>query len=136
MLMNRCPLWFGQQNRWVLRRSLHDKPSDLQILNEVAPVIADWFRGRPWEWGPLVVTVRELARRRRLSLPADCELAACWEAAVPHATMLGDSFASVVVEFSYFGTRVDMPWPARDARGEWLHHDAVWLLDAVGTHGR
>ena len=135
-LLHRCPLWFGRVNRWILRRSLRGLPTDVQILAEVEDALACWFKGWPWDSDPLLVNVRDMARRRPLALPLDCRTVASLDRVLPNATLRGDSFASVAVEFVYFGSASAMPWPALDSSKAWRHFDCSWLLDVAGVdHG-
>lgn len=128
---NRCPLWFGA-NRWTLWRSLSGAPDEAAIVGDVQRVLQAWFSGYPWASSPLVGNVHGFARRRTLELPGEWVRAATVEDVIPRPTMLGDSFASVAVEFVYLGTRVDMPWPVLDLRGDWAPADCVWCLAEVG----
>lgn len=129
---NRAPLWPGL-NRWTLRRSLRDRPNDAEILRGAGDVLAAWFgAGQPWTpAAPLLGTVRALARRSPLDLA--CDVAAASDNVAPVPLMLGDSFATLALDFFYFGGARDLPWPVRDAAGAWLPIDCVWALDLVGV---
>lgn len=130
-LWNRCPLWPGRLNRWTVRRTLQGKPSDAEILRGVGDVLAAWFAPEhAWTSAPLLVNVRALARRK--SLEVGGEVAAASDFVEPVPCMLADSFATLAVDFVYFGAALDMPWPVRDASGAWLPIDCVWALDLVG----
>jgi hypothetical protein len=127
---NRAPLWAGL-NRWTVRRTLRDKPSDAQILAGASDVLAVWFAPEHgWSFAPLLGNVRALARRKSLELGGVVVAASDFVSPVP--SMLADSFATLALEFFYFGRATDMPWPVHDARGAWLPVDCVWALDLVG----
>lgn len=129
---NRCPLWRGRLNRWVLRRTLLGRPSDDEILRGVSDALAVWFDpSKLWGVPQLVGNVRRMRRRRPLEL--DGEVAATTDLLSSSPTMLGDSFASLSVEFLYFGQCVDMPWPVLDSFGRWEPFDCVWCVDLVGA---
>lgn len=130
--INRCPLWPGRLNRWILRRTLHDKPSDADILRGPGEVLGRWFDGsHAWGVNQLTGSVRALARRRPLELVG--ELGASARLLAPAPTMLGDCFASVAVDFLYLGAADDMPWPVLDASGLWEPSDCVWAAELVGV---
>jgi hypothetical protein len=130
--LNRCPVWRGGLNRWVLRRTLADKPTDGRILHETAKALGAWFDGR-FAWGvrQLAGSVRAMARRRPLE--REGALGASARLLSPAPTMAGDSFASVVVEFFYLGTADDMPWPVLGAGGLWEPFDCFWAAELVGV---
>jgi hypothetical protein len=131
MRANRCPLWPGRLNRWVVRRTLLDKPTDAEMLKGAREVLAVWFaREHAWGVGELVANVRGLARRRAIQLVG--EVAKTSDFLSPLPTMLADSFASLAVEFLYFGSETNMAWPVNDASGVWAPFDCVWALDLVG----
>ena len=94
-------------------------------------VLASWFaREHVWGVGELVANVRGLARRRAIELVG--EVAKTSDFLTPLPTMLGDTFASLAVEFLYFGSARDMAWPVLDEQGAWQPFDCVWALDLVG----
>jgi hypothetical protein len=129
--LNRCPLWRGL-NRWILRRTLLDRPSDGDILGGAGAALAHWFdRDLPWGVDALTGTIRGLARRRPLELEG--ELGASARLLVPAPTMAGDSFASVSCEFLYFGRADDMPWPVLGAGNRWEPFDCTWALELAGV---
>jgi len=130
--INRCPLWRGRLNRWILRRSLHDRPSDDLILQGVAEALGQWFdRSLPWGVSQLPGNVRGLARRRPLELVGELGATAALLAPVP--TMAGDSFASVALDFLYLGQADDMPWPVLGPGGRWDPFDCRWAAELVGV---
>jgi hypothetical protein len=130
--LNRCPVWRGALNRWVLRRTLRDKPSDADILQGTAQALGAWFDGGfAWGVSQLVGSVRAMARRRPLELVGP--LGASARLLSPAPTMAGDSFASVCVEFFYLGEATDMPWPVLGAGGLWEPFDCVWAAELVGV---
>jgi hypothetical protein len=101
------------------------------MLAGARDVLAIWFdRSHAWGVGELVANVRGLARRRALELVGDVAMTSDFLAPVP--LMLGDSFASLAIEFLYFGSADAMPWPALDAAGAWERLDCIWALDLVG----
>lgn len=125
-------MWRGRLNRWVVRRTLRGSPTDAEILDGVRGVLAIWFaREHLWGVGELVANVRGLARRRAIELVG--EVAKTSDFISPLPLMLGDSFASLAVEFLYFGRCVDMPWPVLDGAGAWEPIDCIWALDIVGV---
>lgn len=131
--LNRCPVWRGGLlNRWILRRSLQDKPSDAEILQGIGKALGAWFDGR-FAWGvrQLGGNVRGLARRRPLDLVGP--LGATARLLSPAPTMAGDSFASVCVDFFYLGEATDMPWPVLSSGGLWWPFDCSWALELVGV---
>lgn len=129
---NRCPLFPGRLNRWVLRRTLRGRPTDAEILQGAGDVLARWFSpALGWGAEVLIAHVRAVARRKALELSG--ELAAAAQACSPAPLMLGDSFASVAVDFLYFGRAPNMPWPVLDQAGEWLPLDCVWALELAGA---
>lgn len=79
--------------------------------------------------GQLVGNVRALARRRPLELG---ELGASAQCLSSPPTMLGDSFASVRVEFLYLGAADNMPWPVLGRGGLWEPFDCLWAAELVG----
>jgi hypothetical protein len=125
--VNRCPLFRGRLNTWIVRRSLRDAPSDARMLVGVRAALMRWFGDDGA--ASVVAAVRALARRRTLELGGD--VAASSDYVSPAPLMLGDSFASLRVEFLYFGAADDLPWPVLDERGAWLPVDCVWALDLV-----
>jgi len=129
--LNRCPLWHGV-NRWILRRTLLDRPTDADIFAGARAALAHWF-DREFAWGvdALTGSIRGLARRRTLELEG--ELGASARLLVPAPTMAGDSFASLSFEFLYFGRADDMPWPVLAAGGRWEPFDCVWAVELVGV---
>lgn len=128
---NRCPLFRGRLNRWILRRTLVGRPTDADMLGDVAVVLGQWFSpSHVWGVGELVGNVRGLARRRTLDVVG--EVAATSDFLKPVPCVLGDAFASLAVEFFYFGRAVDMPWPVLDCEGHWSPLDCVWFVDVVG----
>ena len=130
--INRCPLWRGRLNRWILRRTLLGNPSDAEILRGAGEALGCWFdRGLPWGVAELTGNVRGLARRRPLELVG--ELGASARLLAPAPTMAGDSFASVAVEFFYFGRATDMPWPVLGSDGRWEPFDCTWAAELVGV---
>lgn len=130
--LNRCPLWRGRLNRWILRRTLHGKPSDAEILRGAAEALGVWFDGsHAWGVNELTGSIRGFVRRRPLELVG--ELGASARMLVPAPTMLGDCFASVAVEFLYFGAANDMAWPVLGSDGRWEPSDCVWAAELVGV---
>lgn len=128
---NRAPLWRGRLNRWIVRRTLHGNPSDEVMLRGVSDALRFWFaREHLWGVGELVGNVRALARRRTLPIVGDVAARSGLLSPVP--CMLDDSFASLAVDFVYFGRCIDMPWPVLDAAGRWEPVDCVWCVDIVG----
>jgi hypothetical protein len=130
--VNRCPLWRGRLNRWILRRTLIGRPTDADILRGTSSALEIWF-DRAWPWGvpELAGNVRALARRRPLELVG--QLGASARLLVPAPTMAGDSFASVSVEFLYCGAANDMAWPVLGADGRWDPSDCIWAAELVGV---
>jgi len=130
--INRCPLWRGRLNRWILRRTLRGNPSDAEILRGTADALGSWFDGAlPWGVATLAGSVRAIARRRTLELVG--ELGASARLCVPAPTMAGDSFASVSLEFLYLGPANDMAWPVLSAGGLWSPSDCTWAAELVGV---
>lgn len=130
--INRCPLWRGRLNRWVLRRTLDDRPTDAAILQGVGEALGRWFdRGLPWGVNQFTGNVRGLARRRPLGLVG--ELGSSARLLSPAPTMAGDSFASVSLEFLYLGEADDMPWPVLGPGGLWEPFDCQWAAELVGV---
>jgi len=130
--INRCPLFRGRLNRWILRRTLRGNPSDTDILEGVAVALGRWFdRALPWGVSEIVGSVRALARRRPLELVG--ELGATARLLVPAPTMAGDSFASVALEFLYLGPATDMAWPVLSSDGQWTPSDCTWAAELVGV---
>lgn len=130
--LNRCPVWRGGLNRWVLRRTLQDKPSDADILHGAGKALGAWFDGGfPWGVRHLAGNVRAMARRRPLELAGT--LGASARLLSPAPTMAGDSFASVVVDFFYLGEADDMPWPVLGPGGLWEPFDCSWAAELVGV---
>jgi hypothetical protein len=130
--INRCPLWRGRLNRWILRRTLHDKPTDAAILHGTSEALGRWFDGDlPWGVKQLTGNVRALARRRPLELVG--ELGASARLLAPAPTMAGDTFASVSVEFLYLGAADDMAWPVLGPGGRWEPFDCTWAAELVGV---
>lgn len=131
-LINRCPLWRGRLNRWILRRTLLDRPSDADILQGTRQAFESWFdRELPWGVKQLTGSVRAMARRRPLKLVGD--LGASARLLAPAPTMAGDSFASVSVEFLYLGEAEHMAWPVLGFGGRWEPFDCVWAAELVGV---
>lgn len=130
--INRCPLWRGRLNRWILRRSLQGNPSEAEILKGTRAALERWFaRDLPWGVDQLLGSVRAIARRRPLELVG--ELGASARLLAPAPTMAGDSFASVSVEFLYFGEASNMPWPVLDREGCWAPSDCTFAAELVGV---
>lgn len=130
--LNRCPLWRGRLNRWILRRSLHDRPTDAAILEGVGGALARWFdRGLPWGVNQLTGSVKGLARRRPLELAGDLVASSALLPTWP--TLAGDTFASVALEFLYMGEADDMPWPVLSPDGRWEPFDCQWAAELVGA---
>ena len=129
--INRCPLWRGRLNRWILRRTLLDRPSDAEILRGFGQALGCWFdQGLPWGVSQITGNVRALVRRRPLDLVG--ELGASARLLAPAPTMAGDSFASVAGEFLYLGEADQMPWPVLGAQGGWEPFDCRWAVELVG----
>lgn len=130
--INRCPLWRGRLNRWILRRSLLGNPTDREILEGTRGALEVWFaRQLPWGVAELAGSVRALARRRPLELVG--ELGASARLLAPAPTMAGDCFASVSFEFLYHGPADNMPWPVLSPGGRWEPFDCTWAAELVGV---
>ena len=148
---HRAPMYPGQWNRWILKRTTRDNPSALDIRDTAFAVMRKWFEtvqargeyldfpipGRPGvsaeagdidhlkvvTHGPLSTLLPKL-KRSGLSLVK--------EGPINEITVV-EPATYVFVEFVYRGMLKDMPWPVHREGfyNTWCPIDADWALIGV-----
>jgi hypothetical protein len=151
---NRCPMFPGMTNRWVLLRTLRDRADDTFVRQSLQAVLAKWLE-RITGWDP----VGEYVGHTRVG-PADnikvlsivrgriepSQLPDDWRDAYrreqlrhpPLPTLTGGDYCSLLVEFDWRSQVADIPWPIWTGGAVALtstRHcpvDCDWMLDRAG----
>lgn len=153
----RIPLFPGQVNRWILRRTNRDEPSDRDVINSLRAVVSQFFK-RSSDFGPLLdpsfvfkgtiragsadlVSIEQISRAP-IAFPTGERAVTLSDCAHPITIRdEADKGPPVYVEirFAYRGQTQTMPWPVHKVPPVYLPinancpAEADWAVVEVGT---
>lgn len=153
----RIPLFKGKVNRWILKRTNRDDPSDQDIIQTLRGVMARFFRGSS-DFGQLIdpvvifkgtiragnadlVNIAEVSRDKPLSFPRAEQAATLSDCDAPITVRTDPDKGEAIfveVEFAYRGGALSMPWPVHKVPPVFAPinancpEEADWALVEVG----
>lgn len=147
---NRCPMYPGKTNRWLLLRTLRDEADDAEVRRTLQAVMAKWVGDVPTGWSPVGeatghirvgpadnITVERIVRER---LALEQKSRSREDLTYPPIPMLvSGPWTSVEITFDWRSQVDSIPWPVWHGGPVMLESsrvcpfDADWILDEVGV---